>query len=511
MTNQTENKALYSELKRYEPLNGVWFFDDMLGQGASGVVFKLKDISLGSPRYSAGKLIRIDRAQLPESTHTELRNVVQEITIASQFTDCKNIVKYLDHFIFEREGHSGQDIIIQSELLTSLDSYCDVHPLSEYDVLRIGIDICSALEELEKIGVMHRDIKPSNIYVAEDGTYKLGDFSIAVYRDLSGDYHGMGGTLPYVAPEVYRKNPYDHRADIYSLGLLMYRYLNDDKMTFDADGSAGKMEDAFSMRMNGAVLAKPIHASAELAEVVLKCCAFRPEDRYKSAAELKNVLLGINQTKKTRDIQLTRRFKKMESIRVATLNNTFMPFERLDGTGEEYEGFDGDEGQLFETVCHDLIDEVKPPAAPEGTDPRHTQRIQRIVSSMVNWFCFTCVFSLMPLIIFLLCRGAFAPTYPWESKLVVELLYFGLSLAVISIRELVNPDMWNKGQTPYLIALFLMLFILILAAVFFGIMTISDMQLLSIGIEKNVLLWAAGLIGGVSFITATCIQVWKEW
>ena len=95
------------------------------------------------------------------------------------------------------------------------------------EVTRIGIEMCRALRHAHDRGVIHRDIKPGNVLLAADGHVKLSDFGIA---RLFGNSRltGVGnvlGTAEYMAPEQAEGQPVDARADLYSLGALMYALL----------------------------------------------------------------------------------------------------------------------------------------------------------------------------------------------------------------------------------------------------------------------------------------------
>ncbi|HET6867134.1 MAG TPA: AAA family ATPase [Solirubrobacteraceae bacterium] len=96
--------------------------------------------------------------------------------------------------------------------------------------VRIAADVCAALEHAHRRGVVHRDLKPSNVWLAADGTAKLGDFGLvaALRQTASGTFARltsegmMVGTIPYLAPEQALGRSPDPRADLYSLGAVLY-------------------------------------------------------------------------------------------------------------------------------------------------------------------------------------------------------------------------------------------------------------------------------------------------
>lgn len=106
------------------------------------------------------------------------------------------------------------------------------YPPTEADVIRLGIDMCRALEVCAKENIIHRDIKPSNIFVSEHGDYKLGDFGVARHLEASCRELSKKGTYDYMAPEVYRDSVYDARADIFSLGIVLYKLMNNGRIPF---------------------------------------------------------------------------------------------------------------------------------------------------------------------------------------------------------------------------------------------------------------------------------------
>ena len=201
---------------------------------------------------------------------------------------CANIVYCDDVKYIQHDKGMGWNIFIKMELLTALPRALG-KTVTDEQVIKIGTDICSALAFCEKRNLLHRDIKPQNVFVAPDGTYKLGDFGIAktAERTTSGT---KTGTYKYMAPEVYNNQPYGGKADIYSLGLVLYWLLNERRTPFlplpPTTPTATEEDKARAMRFSGEPIPAPAHGSAELQRIVLKACAFDQQDRYQNANEM---------------------------------------------------------------------------------------------------------------------------------------------------------------------------------------------------------------------------------
>ena len=170
------------------------------------------------------------------------------------------------------------------------------------EVIALGVDICSALNICKKHGIIHRDIKDKNIFINDDGIFKLGDFGIAMHLSpICGQNAKMGGTPEYMAPEVYRQEKYHAAADIYSLGIVMYKLLNHGRLPgmppFPENIQSSDNEAALTKRMNGESFRDPDQAGETLARVIMKACAFQPAERYaspkKMKAALENVLINL--------------------------------------------------------------------------------------------------------------------------------------------------------------------------------------------------------------------------
>lgn len=289
-----------------------WKIESLIGSGSYGKVYRIVREEFGNTYESALKVIVIpehpsdldplrlsgmDDESITDYYKSVVKAIISEFTIMSKMRGHSNIVSYEDHSVRELQDEFGWEICIRMELLTPLYTYIKRNAFTDKDVVRLGIDICSALEMCEKNGVIHRDIKPANIFVSNQGTFKLGDFGVA--RQMEKTTGGMSrkGTYSYMAPEVYNEKSYDNTVDIYSLGIVLYRFTNNnrgpfmppypDKISFEDTDRSNRM------RLVGEVLPPPCNAGDELSAVILKACAYKPEDRYASAADLRKDLERI--------------------------------------------------------------------------------------------------------------------------------------------------------------------------------------------------------------------------
>lgn len=289
-----------------------WTVEEKLGEGAYGCVCKCVRRERGITSYCAIKKITIprDAAEIEllklegfseEASKAYFDDIVDnfanEIGVMENLKGFPNIVSVEDYKIIEHENGIGWDIYIRMELLTSFQNHMQSNPLNEQDVIKLGIDICSALEACEKHGVIHRDVKPDNIFIDKNGKFKLGDFGVARQLEKTRSTMSDRGTPSYIAPEVVKERKYDHRVDIYSLGMVMYKLLNRNRDPFlDTEKQmirVGERMEANRRRLNGDELDKPVEASEEAAEIILKACSYNPDNRFISAAEMKKELQSL--------------------------------------------------------------------------------------------------------------------------------------------------------------------------------------------------------------------------
>ena len=257
---------------------GDWNIVSCLGEGSYGKVFEIERSEFGQTYRAALKVITVpqsrtelqsvlDEGMTPPQAKQYFYSVVEDIgrecAIMSRLKGTGNIVSYEDHAVLRHPDGIGWDILIRMELLHPLLPYVYQHPMARRDIIKLGIDICKALELCQRYNIIHRDIKPENIFISDNGDYKLGDFGIA--RTIERTTSGLSkkGTYSYMAPEVYIGKKYGFSVDTYSLGLVLYRMLNKNRGPFLPQPPEAitydNREQALARRVSGEPLPRPFY------------------------------------------------------------------------------------------------------------------------------------------------------------------------------------------------------------------------------------------------------------
>ncbi len=298
--------SIESRSRQYGKVFDHWQIRDCIGGGSQGktAVFRLTRVD-SSRGVSALKIVNLieERGRFDEMSDFHKkeyeaareecsRSAEQEVWLMDELRGNTNIVDYLDHTFVDwaEEDCFGRDLLIRMELLKDLRSELrEGRIFPEAEVLKIGRDICTALILCHNKNILHRDVKPENIFRNKDGAYKLGDFGVSRVLDARpGAVASTGiGTYEYW-PSEQMTGSYDKRVDIYSLGLVLYELSNRNRLPFAASTYVTGKE--VSLRLSGAPMKEPTEVSPALSRVILKACAFRPEDRYQSAEEFLKAL-----------------------------------------------------------------------------------------------------------------------------------------------------------------------------------------------------------------------------
>jgi WD40 repeat protein/tRNA A-37 threonylcarbamoyl transferase component Bud32 len=260
-----------------------------LGRGGMGVVWKARQRS--TRREVALKVLQAvtsDRAR---------QRFWREVELSARLTH-PNIAR-----VYESGLENGV-FYYAMELVNGMpiDQYARCHSLDQSAILRLVLQVCTAVQHAHQVGVIHRDIKPSNLIVDQVGEPRVLDFGLAkAMRDewnaaLSFDGE-IAGTPGFMSPEQAQGTSRltDTRTDVYGLGAVLYLLLTG-RLPADVCGSRAEVLHRISQ---GSIIAPRRvnrRMDKDLEALILKALAFHPDDRYVSAGDLaidlKNYLSG---------------------------------------------------------------------------------------------------------------------------------------------------------------------------------------------------------------------------
>ncbi|WP_437605189.1 serine/threonine-protein kinase [Sorangium sp. So ce834] len=280
-------------------MNGRYALGRLIGQGGMGAVYEADDVAL--QRRVAVKVLS------PELAHgrSALGRFEREARAASAIRT-EHIVRVLDADVDQATGSPFlvMELLRGEDLAHLLDR---LGPLPPRLALRIVAQACVGLERAHEAGVVHRDIKPANLFLARreggDGlVVKLLDFGVAKIRpahDLRRDTTGLTwsghvlGTPRYMSPEQARGiKDIDHRTDLWSLGVVLYRALAGRTPTEDVK-AVGELIAALVADLPAPVQDVAPWVPPEVAAVVDGALQYQPADRYPSASAMRDALLPL--------------------------------------------------------------------------------------------------------------------------------------------------------------------------------------------------------------------------
>jgi serine/threonine protein kinase len=250
---------------------------EQIGRGAMGIVYRAQDDML--MRTVAIKTVALTGSSQERDTH-EAR-FLQEARAAGGLSHPAIITIY-------DVGREGDTAFIAMELVEGQDlrELIAGVSLAPSRSVAIAAAVAEGLAYAHERGIVHRDIKPGNIMVLDDGRVKIMDFGIARLREpaVKTQTGVLLGSPQYMAPEQIIGQPLDHRADIFSLGLVLYEMLTGTK------AFQGEDIPELTFRVANLPATPPSHVAPDLPPVidfiVARALKKRPDERYANAMEL---------------------------------------------------------------------------------------------------------------------------------------------------------------------------------------------------------------------------------
>ncbi len=264
-----------SQFRQGDVLANRYTFQSIIGRGGMGCIYKVRDDVLGEvvalktllPQFGQDKMV--------------LERFFNEARIARRLAH-PNIVRVHDIGISQNIVYISMEFLSGQSLREKLEALPAGGRMAIQEVLRVADQLCAALEYAHQYTV-HRDIKPENVMIVSNGTVKLMDFGISKLmadQQLTGASIIMG-TPMYMAPEQVRSSQsVDARADIYSVGVMLYEIITSIPPT------------GIPKKLTQVVPEVPV----ELEAIVEKCVEPNRERRYADATELRSALRAVRHT-----------------------------------------------------------------------------------------------------------------------------------------------------------------------------------------------------------------------
>ena len=267
--------------------------ESRLGAGGMGVVFRAVDLP-------ANQLVAVKLLRPEYQSHEAAVRFNREMRNTARLTH-PNVVKVLDvgktkegelYFVMELLGGDSLSEVLRRE-----------QRLSAERAVNLGVQVCAALQVAHAAGIIHRDIKPANLVLVpragQRELVKVLDFGIArslgEETELTRTGHVVG-TTEYLAPEQILGQQYDGRADLYALGVTLFRALTGTPLFPNATDSASLLYHQVNARPDLLTERAPGAGISPLLErVVLRCLRKDPAERFQSAAELAAALEAASQ------------------------------------------------------------------------------------------------------------------------------------------------------------------------------------------------------------------------
>ncbi|MBC8547543.1 Stk1 family PASTA domain-containing Ser/Thr kinase [Clostridiaceae bacterium NSJ-31] len=270
-------------------LDGRYEIIELIGVGGMANVYRARDAA--EDRIVAVKILR-EEYRNNEEFLRRFKNESKAIAILSH----PNIVKVYDVMI----NRQYQYIVMEYIDGISLKEYIEQQGVLKWrEAVYFTVQILRGLQHAHERGVVHRDIKPQNIMLLYDGTIKITDFGIARFAraETKTLTDRAIGSVHYISPEQARGDTTDQKADLYSVGVMLFEMLTG-KLPFEADSPV-----SVAIKQIQSIPRRPRELNPEipegLEEITLRAMQKDAHRRYQSAAEM---LRDINEFKRNPSI-----------------------------------------------------------------------------------------------------------------------------------------------------------------------------------------------------------------
>ncbi|OHT11756.1 Protein kinase domain containing protein [Tritrichomonas foetus] len=240
--------------------------EKVLGEGSYGHVFKAR-------RESDGNTYAVKVVDLSKLSRREIEDSVNEIRLMASFTS-PFLIRFYEAFCDQKRLCIVTEYAQLGDLSNLIERRKRKHrPFPEMTIWRFLLQLLEGLKVLHSTGVVHRDLKSANVLLSAPDLIKIGDLGISTVLRQTQLARTQIGTPLYLAPEVWRRRPYDQKCDMWSLGVLLY-----EMMTFSFPFN-GRNTDELVNRICCGRYSTPTNYSADLSSILRRLLQVNPAQR----------------------------------------------------------------------------------------------------------------------------------------------------------------------------------------------------------------------------------------
>ena len=284
--------------------NGVECYPAMRNDSEKRYIVKKISLPASQVQVEALLLTGVYRdADAVRAYYDDLANgVCKEIQTLNALAEQRGFVPFDGFQVEPMEYGVGFEVHTLSRYRKTLERYMKRNTMTHLSAVNLGIDLCAAMAVSREAGWVYVDLKPENIYLFGDQEYRIGDLGFVAmdslkYASLPDRYRSV-----YTAPEVADAySSLNATMDTYALGLVLYQVYNLGKLPFDGEESRKAWLEKLAA---GESMEPPVGADAEMAAIITKACAYNPEDRWQTPAELGHALISYMQRNGAEDIPI---------------------------------------------------------------------------------------------------------------------------------------------------------------------------------------------------------------
>ncbi|CAK9083254.1 Serine/threonine-protein kinase Nek1 (Never in mitosis A-related kinase 1) (NimA-related protein kinase 1) [Durusdinium trenchii] len=239
----------------------------LLGQGSFGKAFLARDLS-------NNELVVMKQVEV-EKMDSKARDTAVREAVALRRVQHPNVVRFREVFVRSGWLCLVMDFADGGDLCAAIKDRAKTGaPFEECAVLECFSQVCDAVSFVHSLKMVHRDIKSRNIFLCRTGRALLGDFGLVRLLESTCDLaHTRVGTPYYLSPEIIRKEPYNYKTDVWSLGVLLY------EMAALKRPFVGTLETLPKIIIKGEYEALGSHYSPQLHELVARMLVVEPSHR----------------------------------------------------------------------------------------------------------------------------------------------------------------------------------------------------------------------------------------